>query len=446
MLDPDETLVVTLDGASTKVGSVSVNKIAAEAATTITITDTDTVTVSVAAVVQTVDEGTPAEFTVTLTGATSTAEVVISYTLGGTAAAGTDYTAPATPATLTIAAGDSTGTISIPTVDDSVLDPGETLTVTLDGASTTAGTVTVDSTAASATAMITDTGTVTVSVAAVAETVPEGTAAQFTVTLSGAVGSDVALGWSTTGGTATAGADYTAVTGGTVTFVSGESLTRTISVMTLEDILAESDETFMVTLAAPGTGLPTGVSLDTATATGTIEDDDPIKASVAAVAGTVDEGTAAEFTVSLTGGTSAADVEVTYTVGGTATAGTDYTVPPTPATLTIAAGESTGTISIQTLDDGVLDHGETLTVTLDGASTTAGTVTVDSTAASATAMITDAGTVTVSVFRGERGRGRSGRVHGAPCPVWWGATWRSAGAPPTAPRPLRTTPPLPPAP
>ena len=131
-----------------------------------------------------------------------------------------------------------------------------------------------------------------------------------------------------------------------MTFVSGESLIQTISVATLQDLLAESDETFTVTLAAPGSGLPAGVSLGTAIATGTIEDDDPIVASVAADAGSVTEGGSAEFTVTLSGGTSTASVVVTYSVTGTATAGTDYTAPS--GSLTIAAGDSTGTISIPT--------------------------------------------------------------------------------------------------
>ena len=117
-----------------------------------------------------------------------------------------------------------------------MLDPGETVTVTLSDATTTVGTADVDATAREATTTIMDDGTETVSVAAAAETVPEGTAAQFTVTLSGAVANNVTLNWRTTDdGTATAGEDYTAVMDGTVTFVSGESLTQTISVTTLQD-------------------------------------------------------------------------------------------------------------------------------------------------------------------------------------------------------------------
>ena len=363
-----------------------------------TIADDDPMVASVT-VPQTVVEGEAAEFTVTLAGGTSTEPVVVSYTLGGTATAGDDYTAPEEPRELTIAAGTTTVTISIPTLTDSVLDPGETVTVTLSDATTTAGTADVDATAREATTTIMDDGTETVSVAAAAETVPEGTAAQFTVTLSGAVANNVTLNWRTTDdGTATAGEDYTAVMDGTVTFVSGGPLTQTISVTTLQDTLAELDERFTVTLAAPGTGLPEGVSLSPGmdTAIGTIEDDDPMVASVT-VPQTVVEGEAAEFTVTLAGGTSTEPVVVSYTLGGTATAGDDYTAPDEPRELTIAAGTTTVTISIPTLTDSVLDPGETLTVTLSEATTTVGTADVDATAREATTTIMDDGTETVSV-------------------------------------------------
>ena len=152
-----------------------------------------------------------------------------------------------------------------------------------------------------------------------------------------------------------------------------------------------------MTLAASGV-LPPGVILGTATASGTIDDDDPLTAAVS-VASEVTEGEPAEFTVTLTGGTSTAPVVVSFTVGGTATAGTDYAAPAPPATLAIGAGESSGMIRIDTIADGVSDPGETLVVSLSGARTTVGTVTVDSSAASATSTIADAGPATVSMAR-----------------------------------------------
>ena len=103
----------------------------------------------------------------------------------------------------------------------------------------------------------------------------EGGAASFTVTLTGAVASagvELAAGPPRTvpgPDPATAGADYTAVTAGTLTFQPAAALTHTITVATLQDYLDEVDETFTVTLAAPAGGLPAGVTLSTAGAAGT---------------------------------------------------------------------------------------------------------------------------------------------------------------------------------
>ena len=61
-----------------------------------------------------------------------------------------------------------------------------------------------------------------------------------------------------TGGTATAGTDYTALTGGTLTFAAGETR-KTIDAAVAGDALDEADETVVVVLsgqvnATPGHG------------------------------------------------------------------------------------------------------------------------------------------------------------------------------------------------
>ena len=109
------------------------------------------------------------------------------------------------------------------------------------------------------------------------------------------------------------------------------------------------------------------------------------------------EGDAAEFTVTLTGATSnttsSADVVVTYEVGGDVTED-DYQA--TGGTLTIPAGVNIGTITIDIENDGVLDRGEMLTVTLTGANT-AGSVVVPPGTATASSLIVDNSTVTLAV-------------------------------------------------
>ena len=257
--EADETFTVTL--------SAPLHATLSAATATGTIRDDEELAVSVAAVAENVVEDTTAQFEVTVGGGTGTAPVAVSYAVGGTATPGTDYVAPS--GTLTLAAGAASGTIGIATLADGVLDPGETLQVALSGASTATRPVQVSGSPATAT--IVDAGTVTASVAAAAAT--EGEEVTFTVKLSGAVAEAVELGWSTADGTAAAGADYTAVNAGALRIVAGQT-TGALTVATLEDLLAEGAETFTVTLAEPGDGLPAGVELGTATATGTIEDDD----------------------------------------------------------------------------------------------------------------------------------------------------------------------------
>ena len=106
---------------------------------------------------------------------------------------------------------------------------------------------------------------VTVANATVAEPGTGTTSAVFAVTLSKASATPVSVGYATANGTATAGADYTA-TSGTLSFAAGVT-SQQISVPILRDTLTEPTETFTVTLSNP-----TGATLTTAKATGTITD------------------------------------------------------------------------------------------------------------------------------------------------------------------------------
>jgi hypothetical protein len=92
--------------------------------------------------------------------------------------------------------------------------------------------------------------------------------ATFVVTLSAAQGTDVTVGYTTGGGTATAGSDYLA-SSGTVTFAAGQT-TRPVDLTIVGDTTYEPDETFEVTLSSPvGAVIGDGVGV------GTILNDDP---------------------------------------------------------------------------------------------------------------------------------------------------------------------------
>ena len=362
---------------------------------TVTITDNDVVSSSITLSVNpaVVSEGVgasgaPVTVNAMLNAGARTTDTEVTVSVAAGTASEDDFAA-VTNFTLTIPALATSGMaeFTLFPVDDDVAESNETVTVS--GTAAASGLTVVTP---GATVTITDNDTVTVSFETTASTVEEGENATFTVTLSGKAASDVVLGWITggVGDTATSDDDYTVVTAGRLTFLPAGALTQTIMVTTLQDMLAEASETFTVTLTE--LVLPDGVTLGTAMATGTITDDDTLTAAVTAGAATVAEGTKASFPVKLTGGTSTADVMVTYTVTGTATAGTDYTAPG--GTLTIPARNASGTIEIQTAADDVLDASETLVVTLTKASTTKGTAAVDP--AAATTAITDVGSLTVS--------------------------------------------------
>ena len=193
-----------------------------------------------------VPEGKPATFTVELDGGTGSEAVLLDYTVEATSEAteNDDYEAPS--GTLTIPRGAAAGNIVIRTKADDELEADETLIVSLDqdGASTSAGTVTVG-TPRQHTMMIKPADTVLLSVSDV--TVFEGDPAIFTVTMSEAVPEAVMVKFATADGTGSADEeDYTAVDASLV--IPAGQTTATFTVDTVEDTKAENSETFTVTL------------------------------------------------------------------------------------------------------------------------------------------------------------------------------------------------------
>ena len=91
----------------------------------------------------------------------------------------------------------------------------------------------------------------------------------FPVTLDRAPSGTVTVDYATSDGTATAGSDYTA-TSGTLTFAPGER-EKTVSVPVLDDAHDEGSETLTLTLSNPS-----GAYLEDRTATGTINNTDPM--------------------------------------------------------------------------------------------------------------------------------------------------------------------------
>jgi len=172
----------------------------------------------------------------------------------------------------------------------------------------------------------------------------------------------VTVQYGTGGGTATAPADY-AATSGTLTFAAGEA-TKTITVPVVGDTGFEGDETFGVGLANS-----TNATLPANVATVTIKNDDAFVPEITLAPAKVTEGDTgtkkATFTVKLDQKTTV-PVAVKYqTADNTATQPSDYKA--TAGTVTIAAGATSGTVSVNVVGDKVSEPEETFGLILTSA-------------------------------------------------------------------------------
>lgn len=206
---------------------------------------------------------------VTRSGLTS-GNASVSYSLtAGTATAGTDFTA--TGGTVNFADGEASANVVVPVAADSTVELDETFTATISNPSI--GQITT----AAATGTITNDDSSVISLAG--NTVAEGDSGSvnlpFNVSLTNPVDVDITVNRQTLAtGSATAGADFTALSSATLTIPAGQT-TASFNVEVSSDHDVESNETVDASLSSlSATGR--SVSLGTVTATGTVTDDDPL--------------------------------------------------------------------------------------------------------------------------------------------------------------------------
>ena len=364
--EADETLTLTLSNAQ----HASFTGGGLALAATGTIADDDPVpTVQQVADVTAAEDAGALEFTVTLD-TPSGRDASLQYaTSDGTATAPGDYAV--TLGVLTLSAGRTSGTIEVSVVDDDMDEPEEEFTLTLNGADHVGLVGGVSELTATGT-IVDDEPTPTVLLALNPAAIDEnGGVSAVTASLTGASSEAVTVTVTATPAGDTQAGDFTQI-GTTLAIAVGErESTGAVTVTAVDDTLDTPDKTVTVSGAVTGGN---GVAAP-GDRTLTIRDDEDLVVSVMAEAASVPEGAAAAFVVEVEGGESTAEIVVTYTVGGTASPGVDYEAPG--GTLTLPAGTSSGTITIVTLTDGVLDPGETLVVTLTDVSTSRGTVALD---------------------------------------------------------------------
>jgi len=349
-----ESIVVTLSG--------PVNaSLGANAAASLWITDDDLPTVRFSATTYSIHEYTPiATITVTLSGPPDPSETVtVDYrTADGTAAAPGDYTAAS--GTLVFGPGETSKTFTVPIVNDSEPEPTQDIVMELIdpanaslGVPSTAWLNILDDDVYSPPSIRFQSSSYSV--------MESSGSAAITLTLDTPSSRTISVYVMSNGGSATPGADYTAV-GQTIIFESGET-TQTFSVPITDDMLVESSETVTLKISSPinaSIGEPSQSVL-------TIVDNDggSTLPSIRFQSSTysVEEGAGfATITLALDK-TSSQEISVyVASSDGTATAGADYTA--VGETVTFAPGQTTQTLRVLITKDLLKEGDETLTLGL----------------------------------------------------------------------------------
>ncbi len=300
--------------------------------------------------------------TVTRTGGSDGDVSATFATSDNTATAGVDYTA--TSGKVTLASGQTSATIQIPMIDDSVYEGTEAISLTLSNP-TNGATLGAQSTS---TLYIFDNEVKmagSIQFANSAESVSE-SAGAFGIKLTRAGGSNgkVTAKYLLTQWTATPGVDFTTLAG-TVEFADGET-EKTIDTSVIDDLIYEGDEYFTLKITEVISG-SIGVQSETKV---TIVDNDP------AVPGTV-QFASDSYSATETSGTVSLSVvrvdgkdgpiSVNYSVtGGSASVSSDFTGGS--GVLNFVNGQTAATIQINIINDGLAEPSETVIVTLSSPS------------------------------------------------------------------------------
>ncbi|MBT9525791.1 MAG: large adhesive protein, partial [Rhizobacter sp.] len=318
--------------------------------------------------------------TVTLTATPSVTEGgSIVYTASLTSAAAAPVTVTlSNGATITILAGDSVGTVSVPAPSEDVyIDAGNVSATITTAAGGNFENLAVNPAAASTT--ITDTvGTTTVSLSG-AGSVAEGASGSYSVSLTSPAQTAVTITLSYSG-TAANGTDFSGVT--TVT-IPANSSSASFSIATLDDVLAEGAESFSVAIASATGGNFENlvVSGSNGAVTTGIVDNDISTISLSATPSITEAGGGIVYTATLTQAP-VSDLSVTLSNG---------------AVITVTAGSLSGSVTVPVAADEDV-HLDPSSVSASIASTSGGGIALAIDPTPATTAVTDTiDTTTVSL-------------------------------------------------
>jgi hypothetical protein len=309
------------------------------------INDFPTISIADASVEEGDSGTTSAIFTVVLSSAMSEPVDLFYTVFGETAQDGMDFETVSGMATL--AAFETSVEITVPVFGDVEFELDETFVLSVDAVIPGAP---EPSSAAALGTIINDDNEpllMIIDAAAVSDDAPA--TALFTVHLLAPQDVTVTVDYTSTDDTATAGVDYTAVSG-TLSFAPGE-VEKTIAVTILADADFEGVETFLVTLSNA-----TGVAIHDSEATGIINDLPLVVLSNSSVVEGDGGSSARLFTVTLSKSIPDEARVDYFTEDVTAQAGSDYGL--VSSMLTFAPGETVQTVTIQIFGDDLLEFDE----------------------------------------------------------------------------------------
>ncbi len=338
IVEADETFRVGLTVSGTTLGVVAsdtgIGTIKNDDGAAVTVNDASTV------------EGESMAFRLTLSAAVQGGLTVAATYRDVSATKGVDYEENTASLSFSGIKGE-TRTITVSTIEDDVVEGDETFTL---GLSTSNSGVSSSDTG-TGTIIDDDGAKVTVNDASALE----GDSMTFTVTLSEAVQGGLTLTPTYSDVSTVKGVDYEENTA-SLSFSGTKGETRTITVSTIEDDVVEGDETFTLGLSTSNSGVS---SSDTGT--GTIKNDDGAVVTVDDASAL--EGDSMTFTVTLSEAVQGG-LTVTPTYSDvSAVKGVDYEENTASLSFNGTKGE-TKTLSVSTIEDGVVEGNETFTLGL----------------------------------------------------------------------------------
>lgn len=212
-IEPDRYIVVSISSSPTNYS------VGTQGTAVVTIGESTAIpTVTLSSATTYLQKGEPYQVTATLSEALSSA-LTLDLSYGGSAVEGVDYTTPA--GSLTVPAGQTSLSISIPTVTDNLVEANRTLTVTLtpEPAYQVGG-------SGSLSVTITSAVVPQITIAVNTPTVAQGGTATFVITASEAVAQDTSVNFSAQG-TAQPGQDYVPLAG-TVILRAGQTVATVV--------------------------------------------------------------------------------------------------------------------------------------------------------------------------------------------------------------------------